>query len=212
MSHEMQSAVNKSQLCLLLLWCTKALQDERSWTALQVTLLYFTMLQKDCVSSFFFCFFPKTFSWRSNDMTVIEVSLRQIYHIESNIAEKGDVFGDLNELTIDIQMIKVVEEFDELTSRIIDAFKSSSDQWMASSCLLIGVTLLSYVIDLAFCFLLPPQSLNKITQKVSFESYIFCNFFFKYLNFRSKMDKIPPRYRLETLLEIFNLEISMIPF
>ena len=62
-------------------------------------------------------------------MTVIEVSLRQIYHIEqSNIAEKGDVFGDLNELTIDIQMIKVVEEFDELTSRIIDAFKSSSDQ------------------------------------------------------------------------------------
>ena len=54
-------------------------------------------------------------------MTVIEVSLRQIYHIESNIAEKGDVFGDLNELTIDIQMIKVVEEFDELTSRIIDA-------------------------------------------------------------------------------------------
>ena len=61
-------------------------------------------------------------------MTVIEVSLRQIYHIESNIAEKGDVFGDLNELTIDIQMIKVVDEFDELTSRIIDAFKSSSDQ------------------------------------------------------------------------------------
>ena len=171
------------------------------------------MLQKDCVSSFFFCFFPKTFSWRSNDMTVIEVSLRQIYHM--NIAEKADVFGDLNELTIDIQMIKVVEEFDELTSRIIDAFKSSSDQWMASSCLLIGVTLLSCVIDLAFCFLLPPHSLNKITQKVSFESYIFCNFFFffkYYLNFRSKMDKIPPRCRLETLLEIFNLEISMRPF
>ena len=80
MSHEMQSAVNKSQLCLLLLWCTKV-QDEE--LELQVTLPYFTMrLQKDCVSSFFF-FFPKTFSWRSNDMTVIEVSLRQIYHIES---------------------------------------------------------------------------------------------------------------------------------
>ena len=77
MSHEMQSAVNKSQLCLLLLWCTKV-QDEE--LELQVTLPYFTMrLQKDCVSSFFF--FPKTFSWRSNDMTVIEVSLRQIYHM-----------------------------------------------------------------------------------------------------------------------------------
>ena len=47
-------------------------------------------------------------------MTVIEVSLRQIYQA-ANRAEKGDIYGDLKGLDQSSQKFLEVREFDELT-------------------------------------------------------------------------------------------------
>ena len=149
-------SVNKSQLASF--FCDapkKYVQDEKYCK-------YWTLLYdaSEGLRQLFFLrssLTKRTFSWRSNDMTVIEVSLRQIYQA-ANRAEKGDIYGDLKGL-------------DPRASKFPEVLRSQRIWWIDLKhwCILKaamnGFLLpfnrsLSIVIDLAFCYYYFPPLLR----------------------------------------------------